>query len=30
MDLLMPWAVALLVAGVALTLGDWLWHLFAK
>jgi hypothetical protein len=30
MDILMPWAVALLVAGVALTAGNWLWHLFAK
>jgi hypothetical protein len=29
-DLLMPWAVLLLVAGVALSLGEWIWHLFAK
>jgi hypothetical protein len=29
-DLLTPMAVILLVAGIALTLGKWLWHLFAK
>jgi uncharacterized paraquat-inducible protein A len=29
-DVIVPWVVALLVAGVALAVGEWLWHLFAK
>jgi hypothetical protein len=30
MDVLMPWAICLLVAGVSLTVAQWLKHLFAK
>ena len=30
MDLLTPWAIALLVAGVTLTIGKWLWELFTN
>jgi hypothetical protein len=29
-DVIVPWVVALLIAGIALSLGEWLWHLFAK
>ena len=29
-DVIVPWVVALLVAGVALTAGNWIWHLFTK
>jgi hypothetical protein len=27
-DLLVPWAVVLVCAGVLLTLGEWVWKLF--
>lgn len=30
MDVAMPWAIMLLAAGIALSLGEWVWHLFAK
>lgn len=30
MDLLTPWAIILLVVGVTLTVGKWLWELFTK
>ena len=30
MDVLTPWVIAILVTGATLTVGRWLWHLFAK
>jgi hypothetical protein len=30
MDVLMPWAICLLGAGLTLTLGKWVWELFSK
>ena len=30
MDVLVPWAVMILLAGVTLTLAEWVWHLFSK
>jgi RecJ-like exonuclease len=29
-DVIVPWVLALLVAGVALSVVEWLWHLFTK